>query len=419
MIADDFTGALDSGVQFAKAGLKVEVVTDIQYDFRAADETTQILVLDAETRHVSKEDAYDTVYQITRRGCECGIPYLYKKTDSALRGNIGSELQAMLEASGQPMLPFFPALPAMKRITRGGIQYIDGIPVKNSVFGEDPFNPVICSYVPDIIHLQSQTETAVVPEGEDCGTWFRGIAVFDAESGEKISAAAGHLLTEGRLSVMAGCAGLASILPELLGIRGRNPEEEPDWPGGLFVVNGSVNPITRRQIDYAERHGFYREYLSAEAKLREDYWESAEGKKTLERLIAHSRSYDHYILDANDFERSGETLSRAQEDGLSLAETRRRITRSIGRMVQAMMEAGIHKTLMLVGGDTLMGSLDQLGVKKMTPFCELFAGSVLSRFAWNGEEYLVISKSGGFGERTLIRDIADRIEEHKEEKAIC
>lgn len=33
MIADDFTGALDSGVQFAARGARTRVVTDPAYDF--------------------------------------------------------------------------------------------------------------------------------------------------------------------------------------------------------------------------------------------------------------------------------------------------------------------------------------------------------------------------------------------------
>ncbi|MCD8170207.1 MAG: four-carbon acid sugar kinase family protein, partial [Clostridiales bacterium] len=44
IIADDFTGALDTGVQFAAAGTVVRVVTDIRYDYRKADEGVRVLV---------------------------------------------------------------------------------------------------------------------------------------------------------------------------------------------------------------------------------------------------------------------------------------------------------------------------------------------------------------------------------------
>ena len=57
IIADDFTGALDTGVQFAAGGAETRVVTNVEYDFESAGEEVQVLVLDAETRHLKKEEA--------------------------------------------------------------------------------------------------------------------------------------------------------------------------------------------------------------------------------------------------------------------------------------------------------------------------------------------------------------------------
>ena len=58
MIADDFTGALDTGVQFAARGARTCVVTDPAYDFTRAKEEIQVLVLDAETRHRRRPTAW-------------------------------------------------------------------------------------------------------------------------------------------------------------------------------------------------------------------------------------------------------------------------------------------------------------------------------------------------------------------------
>ena len=44
IIADDFTGALDTGVQFAAAGAGVRVVTDIRYDYRKSQPGVRVLV---------------------------------------------------------------------------------------------------------------------------------------------------------------------------------------------------------------------------------------------------------------------------------------------------------------------------------------------------------------------------------------
>ncbi|RAZ93762.1 four-carbon acid sugar kinase family protein, partial [Klebsiella oxytoca] len=81
---------------------------------------------------------YQVVYETAKRAWGLGIPYMYKKTDSALRGNVGSELTAVLDATGSRSLHFFPAFPRMHRTTEDGIHYINGIPVHESVFGRDP-----------------------------------------------------------------------------------------------------------------------------------------------------------------------------------------------------------------------------------------------------------------------------------------
>ena len=78
---------------------------------------------------------------------------IYKKTDSVLRGNIGAELSAALQASEAEYLAFVPSYPAMNRITKNGIHYVDEIPLSESIFGRDPFNPVTESDVAKLIGL--------------------------------------------------------------------------------------------------------------------------------------------------------------------------------------------------------------------------------------------------------------------------
>ena len=56
ILTDDFTGALDTGVQFVKFGAKTCVTTDPKISF---DETeAKVLVIDTETRHIAPEKAF-------------------------------------------------------------------------------------------------------------------------------------------------------------------------------------------------------------------------------------------------------------------------------------------------------------------------------------------------------------------------
>lgn len=405
VIADDFTGALDTGVQFAASGAETRVVTNIEYDFSRTGREVQVLVLVAETRHVKWEEAYRMVYGIAKRACESGIPYLYKKTDSALRGNIGSELKAVLDAAGKHTLHFLPAFPRMNRVTRNGIHYIDGSPVHESVFGKDPFEPVTCSYIPDM--MRGEVPVTVV---ESMDGWERqnGVMVYDASTDEELMSIGSFLKEKGELGLTAGCAGFAAVLPQLLGLSGKR-RERISLDKKLLVACGSVNPITVRQLDYAERAGMKRIRLTPEQKLEKDYLESEEGNRALEEWTKTALEEECCIFDTNDLPGCRAACEYAGSHGLSLDELRVRIADTLGRVVEHLVRAGVKSTMLLTGGDTLMGFMRHIGCDEIVPACEMAPGTVLSQVDIDGRTYSIISKSGGFGEEKLIAELAEKI----------
>lgn len=405
VIADDFTGALDTGVQFAASGAETRVVTNIEYDFSRTGREVQVLVLVAETRHVKWEEAYRMVYGIAKRACESGIPYLYKKTDSALRGNIGSELKAVLDAAGKHTLHFLPAFPRMNRVTRNGIHYIDGSPVHESVFGKDPFEPVTCSYIPDMI--RGEVPVTVV---ESMDGWERqnGVMVYDASTDEELMSIGSFLKEKGELGLTAGCAGFAAVLPQLLGLSGKR-RERISLDKKFLVACGSVNPITVRQLDYAERAGMKRIRLTPEQKLEKDYLESEEGNRALEEWTKTALEEECCIFDTNDLPGCRAACEYAGSHGLSLDELRVRIADTLGRVVEHLVRAGVKSTMLLTGGDTLMGFMRHIGCDEIVPACEMAPGTVLSQVDIDGRTYSIISKSGGFGEEKLIAELAEKI----------
>lgn len=406
MIADDFTGALDTGVQFSEAGAHVKVITDTNIHF---DQETDadVLVLDAETRHVPYQQAYKIVYDITKRATACGIPHIFKKTDSALRGNIGSELTAILDASGRNVLPFIPAFPQMNRFTIHGIQYIDGLPAEKSVFGRDPFEPVRNSFIPDVIGETSRIHVHCFSKGEIPDSQYRGIAVFDIESDDELKQLAKKLYHTGNLSIAAGCAGLAGCLPQLLGWQSP-PQKIKFHRGSRFLAAcGSVNPITRSQIDYAARNGFQRIHLTPEQKLTPGYWTSPKGQADEKKILEFFLNSRMNIIDSNDRTDNRATQEFIDKQNLSLHVLRSSITASIGCLTRKLIEAGTADTLMIMGGDTLLGFLKEIHVSEMHPICEVLPGTVLSDFTYLGKTYHILSKSGGFGEEKLLTEIAE------------
>lgn len=408
IIADDFTGALDTGVQFAARGIKTRVV--VGADAALTHQNADVLVVDTETRHLPAAQAYAAVEGLVQRAKYAGFAYLYKKTDSALRGNVGAELAALLSASSSRQLAFLPAFPQMNRVTKNGVQYIDGVPVTESPFGVDPFEPVRHAAVTDLLAEQTDLPAASFPALAADGSVPAedGILVFDAATVDELRSTGRALLNNGGLRVLAGCAGFGAVLPELLGLGGADvtcPALDPR----LLVICGSVNAITLAQLDKAEQAGFTRLRLTPHQKLMPDYWRSADGRMTLDHIEETLASHPYNIIETNDEGGNEPTATAADALGLTREEMRVRIASGVGQLVGALFASPAVGTLLLTGGDTLLQCMNSVGVHELEPICEMEHGVVLARFGCGGTTRYVITKSGGFGQADLLIALAKRI----------
>lgn len=378
------------------------MVVDPGYSMDKTSPDLQVLVLDAETRHIPYEEAYRIVYRAVQDALSAGFTHIYKKTDSGLRGNIGAELVAAMNAAGVDRIPFLPALPAMNRITRDGIHYIDGIPVAESVFGKDPFEPTTASSVEKIIHQQSNVAVVLRPLGGSAEMDVPGIHVFDAETQENLEHI-GSALRIPDIRVSAGCAGFGTVMASLLFPPGESVAL-PERDRKMFVVCGSVNAVTLRQMDEAEKAGFAHIHLTAEQKL-DAAWVKGEEKKAFIAKWMELAS-NCCILDVNDPKGCDDTARYSEERGLSAEYRRQRIAANLAILVKDLLDSGLEGTILCTGGDTLLALMKQVNVSALIPVGELAAGAVLTKFVYNGKTYNIISKSGGFGEPDLFIKLA-------------
>lgn len=415
IVADDFTGALDTGVQFKNSRTRVCVGAQCIEEAALWASEVEVLVIDTETRHLPPEEAYAVVHDIVRRAVEKHVPYIYKKTDSALRGNIGAELAAVLDASGAKRVHFVPAFPQMGRVTVEGVHYVDGCPVSQSVFGQDPYEPVISSDVAEIVRSQTHHEVhcmaADAPQTE-------GILIYDCASQAELDRITRELAARDELHVLSGCAGLASALPAHIRLA-REEKQLPALTDDLLVVCGSINPLTERQIEVARLHGAVSISLTAGEKLQPDWIDTPEGMRRIgswHKRICAARCAILQSVGSED----APTMP-GEAPGLAPDEVRTRISHALGRVCRKMMDSGLRRTLLVTGGDTLRALLSELQVKSLIPLGEVMCGVVCCRLQYRGREYALLSKSGGFGEEELILRLQDVIEtsrqlveEHKE-----
>ena len=405
IIADDITGALDTGVQFVNYGVTPIFLVQKSVVFeKYADQTVEVLVLDVETRHMNAKEAYDIVYNLVKDAVNAGVQYIYKKTDSGLRGNVGSELSATLRASGKKFLAFVPAFPKMNRVTTGGIHYIDGVPLRRSIYGKDPFDPVASSYIPDLFaDFGVKVKVFEKADEYDTNATEETIGIFDAHTDQDMDRIVRYLKQKGQLSVMAGCAGAAAVLNRVAGFEWRF-RVRPSLDKPLLIICGSVSPVSKAQVEYAKNHGFGWTTLSADRQLKETYLLSQEGKDWFAGLCRECASSEHYIIETDTVNLLGDGPMEAAK----VRERGQQIAAALGHIVGRLLESGVEKTLMIIGGDTLLGFFEANDCGSIQIVCELSDGMVLSRMNIQGKVFWLISKSGAFGGRELLVSLAQQ-----------
>ena len=395
IISDDFTGALDTGVQFSHQGIETMVLAANRYP-QSTPPNISVLVIDSESRHLCPAAAYDAVYKLVTQAMDEGVSYIYKKVDSGLRGNIGAELEALSKGGGQGVC-FIPAFPEMDRYTVDGIHYIEGIPVADSVFGRDPFNPVKQSRVSDIIGEQSDMKVVDICK-ELPSQQVIGIKnISDREAMQAFAKS----LSGGRVPrLMSGCAGFAAYLPDILNLQKPGLISLPATQEKLLILSGSVNPVGYAQQNYAREHGFSAIQLSADFKLTENAMSTPQGLRLIAEIQSGFQQAENGLIisAALDEGAARETDDIAAQRGLSMGELRQRISENLGSLGAAICKRLSGMIPFIIGGDTLYSTLLHLDVTTIFPKVELIPGIVWSQVAGHPDVQRIISKSGGFSE---------------------
>lgn len=409
IIADDFTGALDTGIQFAKRGISTQVFNDFHFNNDEIHSNTEVLVIDTETRFLSKEAAYELVKKVSVWAKRQGIEIIFKKTDSALRGNIGAELEAVIEPDQDASLFFLPGHPEIGRVIKNGTSYIAGKLLEKSVFGTDPFEPVKQSFVPDIIKEQSDIIVNVTT-GEEIIDWGASnvrILVYDSITLADMNNQLNELMKNNQIKYFAGCSALADCLADKLSFD-KSEHTSYKKTDGLYIACGSLNEITKKQVEYAEKHGFYRRNLTPVKKLQTNFFHTLEGQGVIRELRKVSNENNKIIVDTFEDEvavNDKEINDVSKEDG----NARFIIAEAHGRLAKEFLKDKMNYTILMTGGDTLMGLMKAIGTTQIKLLCEIEKGVVLSVIEYKGNKHQIISKSGGFGTKDVFCRVAQKI----------
>ncbi len=404
VIADDLTGANDTGVQFSKNGLKTIVLTQIR-DLRDIADKVDVIVLDTESRTIPRSIAYEKAKEAASRLREAKVPIIYKKIDSTLKGNIGPELDGIMDSTGFKTAIVAPAFPANKRVTVGGYQLVNQVPLGKTEAAQDPLTPVRESHVPTLIAEQTKRRVMHVGlatvmdfptlkrELKECAQRSSGIIVVDSITQSDLKRIAKAAVELGLHTLTCGPAGLAEELPEALGLIPGKP---------VVTVSGSLSEVTMRQITYAESSGCIILELNTIGVLEGD--REREIKRIIEETRRNiSKGNDVIVTSARSKDSVSEDLKKGEKLGMSGAEVSRLIASTLGEIASEISKTKGIAGMVLTGGTTAMRTLELMDSYGTQVDDEVSAG-IPSAIVIGGQSagLRIVTKAGGFGDDEVI-----------------
>lgn len=418
IIADDLTGASDSGVQFTQKGLETSVIFDIQH-LHEDSQRVDVIVIDTDSRAITASDAYQRVKEASQKLKEIGFTRIYKKMDSTLRGNLGAEIDGVMDVFDFDFAVVAPAFPNIGRTTIGGFHYLHGIPIDQTEISRDPKCPVqqanLVSLLGDqskrnvgLIHLQtirSGRENVLNQITELLRTGVQ-LIVFDAEQNEDLESVTNYLSLSDYRILWVGSAGLTDLLPDRLHLSVSTKPSFSIVPSGkpVMLVAGSISNITRQQVSLiAKQPNVVPVELNPLMVIEEDQIQEEMDRCQAEIKMALEKGLDVAFYAGSSPDLVKITRELGGRRGMTLTEVSNRIADALGTVSSQVMQEIPLQGIILTGGDTAKAVCKHLGVTGMNLIKELEAGVPMSQLA-GFRNLLAVTKAGAFGtEETLVR----------------
>ncbi|AGI33748.2 TPA: four-carbon acid sugar kinase family protein [Mannheimia haemolytica] len=400
VIADDLTGANDTAVMFAESGFDTVLKTKVSALAQIHPDKAQVISVSTDSRAIG-EKAKELTQIAISNAIQNSIGQIYLKIDSTMRGSVKYQIEGAIKAWAG-LYPdvkaiICPAYPEMGRTIEAGHLYVNGVPVNETASGKDPICPVHSSsmqkLLPDAQVIPCDTVDNLQASIEN--SEYKQI-VIDAKTHEDLSMIAQVINHIGNKIIPVGSAGLAQ---KLKNIQNQQQPERNLKLGRALIVVTSIHETSQLQVDeYISTLGGKSIVFNPSPSQLINYSQSEHSLKLqLNALIRFSR--DHVIIRANP-------AKVVNAKSANITETSKEISQHLADLSKFCLDNEKFDSLILFGGDGAAALLDQMNVTEMNvqyavvpgvPLCSIEKG--------NYSGITVMTKSGGFGNNTLLSNI--------------
>lgn len=417
IVADDLSSATDCGAQVARCGQTV-VVPLHGYTLPARVSAASVISVNTDSRSLTGDHAYAAVKEAALTLTADGSQVFYKSVDSTLRGNLGAEIDAMLDVVRPDCAIIAPAFPKYGRTTTGGVQLLNGAPLNETEFGADPTAPVREANLIRLMSQQSRRKAGLIrlPQlragpAEVAAQLQRllsdgiELVVFDAQEQEDLKRVCVNVASAGARVVWVGSTGLSEFVPLALGLNGDGRsaiESRRIDPRPALVVAGSASETTRQQLRHAEAAGLRLITLNPALTLRTGGAADREMERALSAIRAALRQgRDTGLTVLSSRADIAATQSLGAGMGLTSPQVAQRIAAALAALCSTLAGEGGLSGVVATGGDTAKAICDALRAEALEVVSEVEAGIPLMRLS--GPTTLpLVTKAGGFGSLAAI-----------------
>lgn len=393
IIADDLTGANDTGVQFQKKGYStfVDVLSkdECQNDLEAYD----VISINTDSRSLSKKEAYDKVYHISKKYINSKISVLYKKIDSMFRGHPGSELDAVMDASGLNVAFVAPSYPENDRRIENGILYTSSYEQIN-ITEKLKSKKKTCNINLDIIRGDRKILRDSIYKNIDDGA---EVFLFDGVTRDDLRIVYEMSLEVDVPKLYCGSAGFADVFDA--STDNSLHEHTVSKQGKAIIVVGSIAKETAYQVKRIS--SIYDAPVSL-LKIEDIIWDKVESiQNSIDSIKKLAHKDDKPIIIAVDSLFNYEKYH--SEDSIEESKMAIKIVETLGSVVKETLEETVVDTIISVGGDTSLQVCKALGVRGIYLMDEIVSGIPIGRIIGGPWENLtIVTKSGSFGKQDAL-----------------
>ena len=366
VIADDLTGSNATCSLFKKIGLRAASILKLQGDINY---DVDVISYSTASRGLDKEEAYNKVSEAIKILKSKDVLVYNKRIDSTLRGNIGTEINAMLDnLEDDRIAVVVPAYPDSGRIVVNKTMLVNGVLLENSDAGKDPKTPIKTSCVESLVQKDIKysstyfTLSDIAQPIEEIAKKIQKaiknsrVLIFDAVNNEdiiKISKAVIH----SNINIITVDPGPFTLYYS------RELQKKNHLEKKILMVIGSVTATTKKQIEYILQE---EDIFLVKMKI-EDFFEKESCSKEIERVISFIKkgitSYDLFLVTTSPIgdEKKADLQKLAENLNTTVEEISKIIANTLTEtVVKILKETEKFEGVYSSGGDITIALLEKL-----------------------------------------------------------